>query len=86
MAKWIAFSTNIRRKTSIAKQLDHKRMEEVRQNREYLRVLIEYLMFTAQKNIAQRGNRKDRLDIGSSLDINRGNFLELLHLRCKDVP
>ena len=86
MAKWIAFSENIRRKTSIAKQLDDKRREEVQQNREYLRVLIECLVFTAQQNIAQRGHREGRHDIGSSSDINRGNFLELLHMRCKDIP
>ena len=86
MAKWIAFSENIWRKISIAKQLDDKRSEEVQRNREYLRILIEYLVFTAQQNIAQRGHREGRHDIGSSSDINRGNFLELLHMRCKDIP
>ena len=43
-------------------------------------------MFTAQQNIAQGGHREGRHDIGSSSDINRGNFLELLHMRCKDIP
>ena len=70
-------SKNIRRKNSIAKQLDDKRREEVQRNREYLRVLIECLVVTAQQNIARRGHREDRNDIGSSLDINRQNFLEL---------
>ena len=56
MAKWIAFGENIRSKTSIAKQLDDKRREEVQRNREYLRVLIECLLFTAQQNIAPRGH------------------------------
>ena len=86
MAKWIAFSENIRRKTYIAKQLDEYRREEVQRNREYLRVSIECLVFTIQQNIAQRGHREGRHDIGSSSDINRGNFLELLHMRCKDIP
>ena len=86
MAKWIAFSENIRRKTYIAKQLDEKRREEVQRNREYLRVSVECLVFTVQQNIAQRGHREGRHDIGSSSDINRGNFLELLHMRCKDIP
>ena len=84
MAKWIAFSENIRRKTSIAKQLDDKRREE--RNRKHLQVLIEYLVFTEQQNIVQRGHREGRHDIGSSSDINRGNFLKLLHMRCKDIP
>ena len=47
MAKWIAFSENMQMETSIAKQLDDKRMKEFQQNREYLRVLIECLVFTA---------------------------------------
>ena len=79
MAQQIAFSENIRRETSIAKQLDDKRRGKVQRNREYLRVLIEFLVFTAQENIAQRGHHKGRHDIASSSDINRGNFLELLH-------
>ena len=48
MAKSIAFSKIIRGNTSVAKELDDKRREEVQRNREYLRVLIECLVFTAQ--------------------------------------
>ena len=86
MAKWIAYIESIQRKTSIAKQLDDKRREEVQRNREYLCILIECFLFTAQQNIAQRGHREDRPNTGSSSDINRGNLLELLHKRCKDIP
>ena len=86
MAKWIAFRENKRKNTSIAKQLDNQHRVEVQHNREYLRVIIECLVFTAQQNIAQRGHREDRQDIVSTSDINRGNFLELLHMRCRDIP
>ena len=43
-------------------------------------------MFAAQQNIAMRGHVESRKDIWEVSDINRGNFLELLHLRCKDLP
>ena len=66
IARWIAFSENIRRKTSIAKQLDNKQREKNQRIREYLRVLIECLVFTAQQNIAERGYRKDWYVMGSS--------------------
>ena len=83
MAKWIAVRENKRKNTSTAKQLDNQHRVEVQHNREYLRVIIECLVFTAQQNIAQRGHREDRQDIVSTSDINRGNFLELLHMRCR---
>ena len=38
------------------------------------------------QNIAVRGHEESRNDIWEVSDINRGNFLELLHLRCKDLP
>ena len=86
MAKWIAFRENKRKNTSVAKQLDNQHRVEVQHYREYLRVIIECLVFTAQQNIAQRGHREDHQDIVLMLDINCGNFLELLHMRCRDIP
>ncbi|XP_068703729.1 zinc finger MYM-type protein 1-like [Montipora foliosa] len=38
------------------------------------------------QNIAVRGHEESRKDIWEVSDINRGNFLELLHLRYKDLP
>ena len=58
----------------------------VAKNRKYLRVIIECVMYTAQQNIAQRGHKECRSNLASMSDNNRGNFLELLHLRCKDNP
>ncbi|RMX47789.1 hypothetical protein pdam_00008564 [Pocillopora damicornis] len=37
------------------------------------------------QNIAVRSQEESRNDIWEVSDINRGNFLELLHLRCKDL-
>ena len=44
------------------------------------------LFFTAQQNIAQRGHEEERGDLGSFSDVNRGNFLEHIHFRCRDIP
>ena len=43
-------------------------------------------MFTAQQSIALRGATEHREDLDQISDINRGNFLELLSLRARDVP
>ena len=75
-----------RKKTSTAVQLDTEHQKEVREYREYLCVIIERLAFTAQQNIGQRGHHEDRENIELVSDINRGNFLELLHLHCRDIP
>ena len=58
----------------------------VAKNRKYLRVIIECVMYTAQQNIPQRGHKECRSNLASMSDNNPGNFLELLHSRCKDNP
>ena len=50
MAKFIAFSKSMWRKTSIAKQIDDKWKEKVQQNREFQCVLIACLVFSVQQN------------------------------------
>ncbi|XP_022801370.1 SCAN domain-containing protein 3-like [Stylophora pistillata] len=42
-------------------------------------------MFTAQQNIAQRGHEEQRDSLSNSSYLNGGNFLELIHLRCRDI-
>ena len=42
-------------------------------------------MFTAQQNIAQRGHDEQCDGLSNSSDVNRGNFQELINLRCKDI-
>lgn len=42
-------------------------------------------MFTAQQNIVQRGHDEQRDGLSNKRDVNGGNFLELIHLQCKDI-
>jgi len=56
MAKWLGYRVNKTRQTSVLKQLADEHERQVKQNRDYLRIIIECLMFTAQQNIAQRGH------------------------------
>ena len=49
-------------------------------------MIIESLSFVAQQGIALRGHEEDRLTPWEVSDINSGNFLELLHMRSKDLP
>ena len=40
-------------------------------------------MCTAQQDIATRGHEEKRKETWKVSDINRGNFLDILHLRCR---
>ena len=86
MTKWLQFKAMERKNSSVLQQLSNAHKEQVKFNRKYLQVIIECLIFTAMQNIAVRGHEESRNDIWEVSDINRGNFLELLHLRCKDLP
>ena len=85
MAKWIDSRANKKKNTSILSKLQESHKQYVKENRDYFKVIIECLMFTAQQNIAQRGHDEQRDSLSNSSDVNRGNFLELIHLRCKDI-
>ena len=85
MAKWIASRANKKRNTSILSKLQESHKQYVKENRDFLKVIIDCLMFTAQQNIAQRGHDEQRDSLSNSSDVTRGNFLELIHLRCKDI-
>ena len=65
---------------SVAAQLDSAYRQQVKKNREYLKCIIETLVFLAKHNIAIRGHDE------SLQSVNRGNFLDLLDLRSKDNP
>lgn len=86
MTKWISSKASAKHQTSVLKQLQEAHGKDVLCNREYLRIIIECMVYTAQQNIATRGHEENRNNIGDISDINRGNFLELLHLRCNDIP
>ena len=86
MTRWAQFKAMQKKKTSILRQLNSAHQEHVASNRQYLQVIIECLMFTAQQNLATRGHEESHKSIWEVSDINRGNFLELLCLRCNDLP
>ena len=60
--------------------------KDVQRNREYLRVIITSIFYTAQQSVSLRGHEENRKNISEMSDTNRGNLLELLHLRCEDIP
>ena len=86
MEKWLNYQINKSRNASILTQINEGYRATVTENRNYLKVIIETLVFTAMQNIAQRGMVEDRSGLSEASNSNRGNFLELLHLRCKDIP
>ncbi|QQP57420.1 Uncharacterized protein FKW44_002402 [Caligus rogercresseyi] len=86
MSKWIISKVNKKHQTSVLVQLDTTHKDMVQKNRNYLKVIVESILYTAQQNIPQRGHEEDTSMIGQQSDINRGNLIELLHLRCKDIP
>ena len=85
MTKWLSHQISQKRNNSILMQLNNSHQITAKKNRDYLRVTIETLVFTAQQNIAQRGD-ENRHKLSEFSDMNRDNFLELLHLRSKDIP
>ncbi|QQP48515.1 Uncharacterized protein FKW44_008870 [Caligus rogercresseyi] len=86
MSKWIISKVNKKHQTSVLVQLDTTHKDMVQKNRNYLKVIVESILYTAQQNIPQRGHEEDTSMIGQQSDINRGNLIELLHLRCRDIP
>lgn len=77
--KWISFkqmSSNSANK-SVASQISDAHLALVKENRTYIGVIVDILLYTATQGIGQRGHRED----GAS--INKGNFLELLNLISK---
>ncbi|XP_064083056.1 zinc finger MYM-type protein 1-like [Macrobrachium nipponense] len=86
MSKWIALKINKRQETSVLVQLDNAHRYMVQKSRTSLRVIVEFILFTVKQNIPQRGHSEDRSNTGQDSDVNRGNLIEFLHLRCRDIP
>ncbi|CAH1114521.1 unnamed protein product [Psylliodes chrysocephalus] len=63
---------------SVACQIDIFHKECVKKNREYLNFIFETILFLEKQGIPLRGHNE------SADSKNRGNFLELLNLRCSD--
>ena len=51
-----------------------------------MRVIITSIFYTPRQNVALGGHEENRKNISEMSDTNRGNLLELLHLRCDDHP
>ena len=86
MEMWMSIKANKKRNSSVISLLNEAHKQSVKENRMYLQVIIECLMYTAQQNIAQRGHEEVRTGLNERCDVNRGNFLELISFRCKDIP
>ena len=84
MLKWM--TVKAANTSTVHTQIDSQHKASVKKNREYLQIIIECLMFTAQQNIGNRGTKEERKNIHEKSDSNRGNFLELLHMRSNDLP
>lgn len=74
MTKWINYKSNKKRQTSVLTQLDNQHKQKVLQNRDFMKVIIECLMYTAQQNIGQRGHEEDLSHLDEVSDVNRANF------------
>ena len=63
MTKWLSHKINQKRNTSILIQIDSSNQLTIKQNRDYLQVIIETLAFTTQQNIARRKVDENRQDL-----------------------
>ena len=84
MTKWI-FSKNLDSGESVIDLLDSHHKDSVKANKQYMEIIIESLVATAQQNIAQRGHEEHRSNIAEVSEINQCNFIELLYFRSKDI-
>ena len=64
----------------ISERLGSARAEQIKQNRHYLKCVIEILLLCSHQEIALRGHRE------SELSANRGNFMEILKLVAAHDP
>ena len=86
MNKWALFKASQLRNTSVLHQLSNAHKEHVESNRKYLKIIIERLVHNLQQNIPLRGHEECRNNFWEVSDMDRGNFFEILHFRCKDFP
>ena len=82
--KWMDYKLSSSSQSSVLSQIGSHHSQNVEENREYLRKLIEAVYFLGKQNIPFRGHREDRSDLCNNSDQNRGNFLELISLLSKD--
>ena len=77
MISWSEYMKNTEKGTTIADRLNSARNLQIQANRHYMRTLAEVILLCARQDLALRGHRE------SQSSLNRGNFLEILHLIAK---
>ena len=77
MISWSQYVKNTEKGTTIAERLDSSRNLQIQENRHYMRTLAEIILLCARQDLGLRGHRE------SQSSLNRGNFLEVLHLIAK---
>jgi hypothetical protein len=80
MNKWAEFKKRKDTNTSILQTMNAAYAKTIDENRHYLKVVCEVLLFTATQSVAQRGHRE------TSESDNRGNFVELMSLIATKDP
>ena len=71
---------NSKKGTTIAERMGSARSVTISQNRHYIKTIAEVLLFCSRQEIALRGHREN------NDSLNKGNFLELLHLVANHDP
>ena len=84
MIKWCDAQAIKKGQTSVLSQIQSHHAAEVVDYRRYLQIIVETVAYLGKQNIAFRGHAEDRTSLSELSDTNRGNFLELLSLRCND--
>ena len=68
MEKWLNYQISKKRNASILTQLNEAHVATVTENRNYLKVIVETLVFTAMQTIAQRGVVENRSALSEASD------------------
>ena len=74
---WEQYKINSKQGTTISDHLSTTRAAHIAENQHYIKTIAEILLLCSRQEIGIRGHRE------SSESMNRGNFLELLHLVAK---
>ena len=71
MLRWTDSGLAKSRNNNILTQLNSQHEAEVRENREYLRIIFETVAYLGKQNIAFRGSSEDRTRLTELSDVNR---------------
>ena len=77
---WNQYRQNVDNVTTISAQLNNERMKIITQNRQYVKGLMECLLYCAQQGIGIRGHRESNMD---DISVNVSNFRSLVLLRSR---